>query len=132
MFNKRILLMDDDESFCEVMTGILQELGYFTSTVSNGSTAIDEYKKAAENDNRFSIVIMDLSVKDGMDGEEASQKILDFDPNAIIIISSGYSNRKIISKYKEHGLKGVLLKPYTLSQLKAVLDEFTWLINQKN
>ena len=124
MSNKKILLMDDDESFCEVMGGILTELGYSTTFVNDGEEAFNEYKKRKENKEKYSIVIMDLSVKEGMDGEEASKLLLEYDPEAIIIISSGYSSRPIIAKYKEHGLKGVLLKPYNLTQLKNVLDEY--------
>ena len=116
--------MDDDESFCDVMSNILKELGYFATCVFDGREAIEEYKNAKENEEQYDIVIMDLSVKEGMNGEDASKEILDYDTNAIIVISSGYSSRPIISKYKDHGLKGVLLKPYNLTQLKAIIEEF--------
>ena len=56
-----------------------------------------------------------------MGGEDTMKNLIDFDPNIRAIVSSGYSTEKIMSNYEKLGFKGVLLKPYTISELKEVL-----------
>jgi DNA-binding NarL/FixJ family response regulator len=56
-----------------------------------------------------------------MGGEETLNRIMDFDPSVRAIVSSGYSNDPIMSRYEEFGFRGVLKKPYKLDELKAEL-----------
>jgi len=43
------------------------------------------------------------------------------DPGANIIVSSGYSDDQVMSKYKEYGFKEVVPKPYRIEELRDVL-----------
>ena len=122
--NIRVLVMDDDKSTCEVLGEILTNLGYETRFANDGNEALKIYTEALENDNKFNIVIMDLKVKEGMSGEDSAKKILSYDPDAKLIISSGYYNNNIIHNYEQYGFCSVLMKPYKVNELKMRLEQF--------
>jgi DNA-binding NarL/FixJ family response regulator len=48
---------------------------------------------------------------------EAIKRLLQIDPSARAIVSSGYSNDPIMAGYQDHGFTGVVPKPYRLKQL---------------
>jgi DNA-binding NarL/FixJ family response regulator len=65
----------------------------------------------------FDAVIMDLIVPGGMGGKEAIQKLLTVDPQAKVIVSSGYCYDPVLADFKNYGFKGVIAKPYLLAEL---------------
>ena len=100
---------------------MLEKLGYDVEIAKNGEEAIRLYKEAKEKGQSFDAVIMDLIIKGGMGGKKASEEILKYDPEAKIIISSGYFNDPIMSEYKKYKFKGVIAKPYKVDKLSFVL-----------
>jgi DNA-binding NarL/FixJ family response regulator len=70
----------------------------------------------------FSAAIMDLTIPGGMGGKETAQQILEFDPKACLIVSSGYSNDSIISDYSSYGFSGSVAKPYSINELGQQLS----------
>jgi CheY-like chemotaxis protein len=73
----------------------------------------------------FDVVIMDLTIPGGMGGKEAIKKLLEIDPNATVIVSSGYATDPIMSEYRKHGFKAVIAKPYSVKQLRETLSGIT-------
>jgi DNA-binding NarL/FixJ family response regulator len=63
------------------------------------------------------IVILDLTVPGGGGGREAVEQILEIDPEARVIVSSGYAEDPVIAKHGEYGFKAVVIKPYTYQDL---------------
>ena len=119
----RILLMDDEEVVREVCRGMLESLGYEVEEASDGKEAAEKYRYALDGGTPFDGVIMDLTVPGGMGGKEAVKTILELDPGAAVIISSGYSNDPIMSNCEEYGFKGVLVKPYRVVELSRILSK---------
>ena len=68
-------------------------------------------------------MIMDLTIPGGMGGEEAIGRLLEIDPNARAIVSSGYSNDPVMSDFRRYGFRGVVTKPYKIRALTAVLQQ---------
>ena len=66
---------------------------------------------------------MDLTIPGGMGGREAIKEILAFDPEAKVLVSSGYSNDPIMADYRKYGFAGAVVKPYLLNELRKVLDQ---------
>ncbi|MFO7916399.1 MAG: response regulator [Candidatus Krumholzibacteriales bacterium] len=118
---KQILFMDDEEMIRRVTAMMLEEMGYRVEVVSDGGAAVSAYREAESNQRGFDVVILDLKVKDGMGGLEASRRILELDPEAVIYISTGYSSDPIVKDYKRHGLAGALAKPYTAGELEKLI-----------
>ena len=50
-------------------------------------------------------------------GKGAVKEILEIDPKARVIVSSGYADDPIMANYADFGFKGVIVKPYTIRQL---------------
>jgi len=67
------------------------------------------------------VVILDLISPSGPDGVQILQELLGIDPGVSAILSSGYPNDPQIVNYKEHGFKGVLVKPYRIEDLNLAL-----------
>jgi len=119
----RILIMDDEPIVLEVVSEMVQSLGYETDCVNDGATALEQYKTALKSNKPYALVIMDLTIPGGMGGKEAIGKLLEIDPNAKAIVSSGYSNDPIMSAYEDYGFKGVVAKPIDLNVLGKVLKK---------
>lgn len=68
---------------------------------------------------------MDLVNYGGMGGEYAAKWILDFDPNAKLIVSSGYSDEPVMANHLGYGFQGLLQKPYRLRELSQVLVDLS-------
>jgi CheY-like chemotaxis protein len=119
----RILVMDDEEIIRDVAEQMLEQLGYDVISAKDGAEAIEIYKRELDNNARIDVVILDLSVRDGMDGNEAMLDLLKIDPDIRAIVSSGYSNNPEMLEYRKYGFKNFVDKPYTLRDLSRVLEE---------
>ncbi|MEE9615333.1 MAG: PAS domain S-box protein [Thermodesulfobacteriota bacterium] len=119
----RVLVMDDDAIVREVAKEYLNHIGYESGLAADGAEAVELYRKARESGNPFAAVIMDLTVKDGVGGEEAVKELIKIDPDVKAIVSSGYSGDTIMANYNDYGFRGVIAKPYTLPKLSEVLDK---------
>ncbi|MDY6862194.1 MAG: response regulator [Thermodesulfobacteriota bacterium] len=119
----KILLMDDEEKIRDVTETMLDLIGYEMEFAGDGREAIDLYLKAKGSGDPFDAVIMDLTVKDGMGGEEAVKKLLEIDPEAKIIISSGYPYDPIVTDFREYGFAGAIVKPFRIKSLDKILRE---------
>jgi len=118
----KILLMDDEQIILDVSHEVLKFLGYDVVFAREGSEAVALYKKAQEEGQPFDLVILDLSISDGMDGREAIKRLLVVDPNVKAVVSSGYSNDPSMQNFTEHGFSGRLTKPYRINEIKAMLE----------
>jgi two-component system, cell cycle sensor histidine kinase and response regulator CckA len=116
-----VLVMDDDSFIRDLATFVLEYLGYNVRTCINGEEAIERYINAKESGTPHLTVIMDLSIPDGMGGKDAAQQILRFDPNARLIVSSGYSDDPVMSDHGSYGFYASLPKPYKVSDVAKVL-----------
>ena len=67
-------------------------------------------------------MILDLTIRGGMGGEEAIGKLREIDPDVTAIVSTGYSDNPVVSDYRSYGFATYLNKPYTIHSLKESLD----------
>jgi len=118
----RILIMDDEKLIRDVLTEMLTYLGYTSIPSSDGQEAVNIYKESLSEDSSIAAVILDLTIPGGMGGEEAAQKILGLNPQAKIIVSSGYSYDPILDNYRDYGFCSTVSKPYQLLDLSRVLS----------
>jgi PAS domain S-box-containing protein len=114
----RILLMDDEQSVRDIAGRMLETIGFENIEYAvNGEEAIKKYRLAKENDSKFDLVIMDLTVPGGMGGKDALQQLIAIDPDIKAVVSSGYADESVLARFKEYGFKSMVSKPYTLEQL---------------
>ncbi len=113
----KILIMDDEDYIRNILTKMFEKFGYLVELTCDGDEAVQRYKRLKEDGDPADLVILDLSIPGGMGGKEASQKILDYHPQAKIIISTGNPNDPLLSDYSENGIKSILPKPFRLDSL---------------
>lgn len=117
----KILIMDDDAQIREVAGHILDSIGYEATQVQDGAEALAYYIRELEDNKKFDAVIIDLTIPGGMGGKETARQILQIDPQAKLIVSSGYSNDPIMADYEAWGFKGVIPKPYGVKELSETI-----------
>lgn len=117
----RVLVMDDAEIVRKVTGRMLGSNGYEVSFAGDGAEALELYKESIKSGQKFDVVILDLTVPGGMGGRKTIKKLLEIDPNARAIVSSGYFNDPIVSDFKKHGFRAALLKPYDMNELERVV-----------
>ncbi|MDP2309123.1 MAG: GAF domain-containing protein [Pseudomonadota bacterium] len=117
----RVLVMDDEDVVREMLTLLLEELGFEVTATEDGDQAIDAWRRALAARDPYDCVVMDLTVPGGMGGLPALRGILAIDPTARGIVSSGYSEDPVMSDHAAYGFTAVLTKPYTLAELTRVM-----------
>ena len=123
MMNKgKILVMDDEEDIRYIFTKMLNRMHYEVAVAGDGNEAIELFNRAIGENKPFDAVIMDLQVADGMGGEEAIKRLLEIDPGAKIILSSGSISDQVMIDYRKHGISAIIRKPFKTDHLKKALQ----------
>jgi CheY-like chemotaxis protein len=117
----KILVMDDDKDIRITACRILERMGCEVEPAGDGAEAIKLYKQARDSKNPFGIVIMDLAVPNGMGGKEAVKELIEIDPAAKVIVSSGNLDDSAMTDPGKYGFKTALAKPYTIEELSEAL-----------
>ncbi|MBI4429705.1 MAG: PAS domain S-box protein [Ignavibacteriales bacterium] len=113
-----VLVVDDEKDVGEIIGGMLSQLGYKVTIVDSGRKALALYKKKK----RFDVVVLDMNMP-SMGGKETFLKLKGIDPNANVLISTGYSDQSIESSHISHAVDGFLQKPYQLEELSKTMRE---------
>ncbi|MFH0724826.1 MAG: response regulator [Pseudomonadota bacterium] len=115
-----VLLVDDNTISRQVGRDILLKLGYRVTTVENGTTGIETFKRG-----RFDLVLMDLEMPD-MDGYEAAriirQHAADSGLRTAIIALTAHVFEDVLGKCREAGMEGHISKPYSVAKLNEEIS----------
>ena len=117
----KIMIMDDEEMVRALVLRMLSQFGYEVVGVKDGDEALQIYREAKETGAPIDLIIMDLTIPGGVGGQEAVKKIHQIDPQAKVIVSSGYSNDPVMADYGEYGFRAALVKPFQLQELRDIV-----------
>ena len=117
----RVLVMDDEQLVRDVAGRMVRLLGYDVTCTASGQEAIDAVRAGLQSGNPVDVVILDLTVKGGLGGEETIKVLRQIAPAIRAVVSSGYSDRPVFSDFKAFGFDACLSKPYTLAALRQTL-----------
>ena len=107
-----ILVVDDVASQREITCQMLAQLGYQAEAVSSGEAAVDFVK-----DHQADLLILDMVMDPGIDGQETYERIKQFRPGQKAVIVSGFAETKQVKKAIERGASHYLKKPLMLEDL---------------
>jgi two-component system cell cycle sensor histidine kinase/response regulator CckA len=120
---RRILLMDDEAMIRDLVSRMLQHLGYDVLVSAEGMEAINLYRRAKDSGQPFDAVMFDLLIPGGMSGLDALSMLKQYDPNVRAILSSGQLDNPAVINYASHGFAGCIPKPYKIEKLQSVLQQ---------
>jgi len=106
-----ILIVDDEISIRESLTGILQDEGFSPISVDNGEKAIDKI-----SEDKPDLILLDIWMP-GMDGLETLTKIREIYPDQLVIMMSGHGTIETAVRSTKLGAYDFIEKPLSLEKV---------------
>jgi len=104
---KRVLIVDDADFMRMMIKDILIKNGYeIAGEATDGNSAFQKYKEIAPD-----LVTMDITMPE-MDGVDTVKAIIEYDPNAKIIMVSAIGQQAIVIDAIQAGAKDFIVKPF--------------------
>ncbi|MCM8783000.1 MAG: response regulator [Candidatus Omnitrophica bacterium] len=100
----KVLIVDDEADFRQLLKFWLESKGYLVVTASNGQESLDKIKEEVPD-----IVFMDLRMP-VMDGCEAIKQIRKFNTEVPIIVISAYVEDPKVKEVLEYNISGEFYK----------------------
>lgn len=117
--SETILLIDDEETIVEVVEKALKLTGYKVLVAGNGEEGLTIFQK---NQEEISLVILDM-IMPGMSGAKVFGQIKRINPEAKVILSSGYSLEGEASEIMAQGCNAFIQKPFGIMDLSQKIRE---------
>ncbi len=114
---ERILLIDDETAILDSFKKGLEEFGYSVSSFSDASEAISAFKSDPAS---FDIIITDYTMPD-MTGLEVAGAIRESNKTIPVIMISGYIDHELEDLSKKAGVKEIVKKPVTISEISSAV-----------
>jgi two-component system response regulator PilR (NtrC family) len=114
---RRILIVDDDESIRKVLKTILEEKGYGVDTAENGKKAMWKI-----NARFYNLIMIDIRLPD-MEGTKLLAKIKDTTPKMRKIIITGYPSTQNAVEALNKGANAYIMKPFDVEKTLATIDK---------
>ena len=114
----RGLIVDDSKFMRHILRDTLEGGGHeIVDEADNGSDGIESYKKMKPD-----FVTMDITMG-GKDGMKAVREILEFDPDARIVVVSALNENTIRLNEKEINPAAFITKPFEKEQLLETISK---------
>lgn len=113
---RRVLVVDDNLASQEILASYLTNMGFVVTVLSSGEEAIDILVKEGQE---FDILIIDWKMP-GLDGVETIRQInekVKMEKMPVVIMASAYDLDELKAQLANIGIKALLNKPHTPSQL---------------
>ena len=107
-----ILVVDDRKEQSDIAIKLLSKLGYEVESVESGQEAVKYLKKK-----NVDLVLLDMILKEDMDGLDTFKEIIKIKPGQKTIIVSGYSESDRVKEAEELGVEGFISKPYEMDDI---------------
>jgi DNA-binding NtrC family response regulator len=113
---KKILLVDDEQDFSQLMMFWLESKGYSVIIAMDGEAAVEVLKKE-----KVDIVLTDLRMPK-MDGVDLIKKIRESDKNMPIIVISAYVDDPKATEAIKYGISGIFCKHKDFQEGLSLLE----------
>jgi two-component system OmpR family response regulator len=113
----RVLVIDDDQDVCGLITHILQQEGYSVVTLTDPSRALDALRQET-----FHVVLLDL-VMPGFNGLDILDQIRRIDADIAVIIITGFPSVESATQSIRHSVSDYLSKPFPPDKLRDTIAQ---------
>ena len=113
---KKILVVDDSEEVRDVLRELLSRHGYSIVTCPDGESGLVEMETLT-----FELAMVDLGLP-GISGLEVARRLKQRWPSTRVALMTGYGDRMGPEDAQSKGVDFVLAKPFSLDQLRSVVD----------
>jgi DNA-binding response OmpR family regulator len=117
MADRNVLLVDDDEDTCALMSDVFRDVGYTVDVAYDGKGALD-----LSGRHHYSLALLDYKMP-GMDGLELCRRLKGSQPSIVVALISGLSSTATTVAAAEAGAWCSLLKPVDFSVLMPLVAE---------
>jgi UDP-3-O-[3-hydroxymyristoyl] N-acetylglucosamine deacetylase len=117
MDKEKILIVDDEESILESLSGVLEDEGYRTISARNGIDALEIFGREFPD-----ITFLDIWMPD-MDGLEVLRRLKAQDPDGVIIMISGHGTIASAVKAVKSGAFDFIEKPLNMDEILLSLEK---------
>ena len=113
----KILVIEDEEQVCDLLSDILINGGHEVETAISGSQGIEKFEK-----NEFDLVFTDLGMP-GMSGWQAAKKIKSINEKVPVALITGWNIELEESESKKNGVDLIIHKPFQMNQVLRLVQE---------
>ena len=114
--NKQILIVDDNEEYCQNLSDIIDIKGYKVLTANNGFKALELVEE-----NNIDLALIDMKMPE-IDGVETFKRLKTISPNTPAIMITAYSMDNLINEALVEGAFGFLRKPFDFNRLFDLIE----------
>lgn len=117
-----MLVVEDEEPIQELIKEYLSPLKLELYQAYSGEEGVELYNKLMKKGKRPDIVIMDLKLP-GIDGVEATKRIMEIDPDALVYGFTAYFGTEWAKELEEAGAKGVIARPVGFNGFREIVKD---------
>ena len=118
-----VLVVDDEDMVLDLCAAMVEQLGFRALRASDGQEALEVFRRHVQE---VSLIILDLTMP-RMDGVEAFHELKRIRGDVRVIVSSGFSEQEVSSRFEGDEPSGYIKKPFELNRLQekigAVLEK---------
>jgi len=112
---KRVLVVDDERSMCEMLGIMLRKEGFEVAVAESRSAAAAHLAKSPVD-----LVITDVRLPDG-DGIEILRHVKAVSPETVVIVMTAFGSTETAVAALKLGAQDYLIKPFDIDELKIVV-----------
>jgi two-component system response regulator AtoC len=112
----KVMIIDDDDAICAILKDVLENEGYDVSYSLSGEQGIKKYMEELP-----SVLLLDLRLP-GMDGLQVLKEVISFDPDAIVIMITGYGSVDSAVHAIRMGATDYLQKPLSNDEITYKIE----------
>lgn len=116
----RLLVVDDEPDYLQIVSGYLADQGFSTRPVSTGEEAL---RSIAERPDAYDLVLLDIQLAD-VSGREVYRRIKKMSAKLPVLVISGFDRQTALEGMQFADSDGFLQKPFGLEELLAVIRGF--------
>ena len=111
--NERIIIIDDDKDVAEMLKSGLNDLGYRTAVITEGSEILKRFDYIKDN---FQVVVTDFAMPE-INGIQVSKKIKISKPEIKVILMTAYSDEPLEKYMQDNIIDDYLIKPVSVTKI---------------